>query len=95
MAFGDGKLFGLFGRSRQKDSKQPAQDGRATTTAKPATGNRVITFRIDDDLDRRLSRELSVRTETRSRFIRNAIERALQQDAQERLRRAHSAITWG
>ena len=54
MAFGDGKLFGLFGGGKKKDSTQPTQEGRASVTANPAKGQRIITFRIDDDLDRRL-----------------------------------------
>jgi hypothetical protein len=94
MAFGGGNLLGLFGRGKKKDSKQPVQEGR-TTVASPANGQRIISFRIDTELDRKLSRELSIRSETRSDFIRNAIMRALQQDAQARLRAAHSAITWG
>jgi predicted transcriptional regulator len=56
---------------------------------------RVICFRIDDDLDRRILRALRGIGSTRSAFIRNAIERALKQDAEERLRLAQSSIDWG
>jgi len=37
---------------------------------------------------------LRVNQTTRSDFIRMAIERALKQDGEERLRAAHSAIRW-
>jgi len=37
---------------------------------------------------------LRVNQTTRSDFIRSAIERALKQDGEERLRAAHSAIRW-
>ena len=50
--------------------------------------------RVDDDLDRRIGRELRLKACSRSDFIRNAIERALTEDGEERLRVAHSAIKW-
>jgi hypothetical protein len=60
----------------------------------PEQSQRIISFRIQADLDRRISRELKIRSVTRSDFIRDALERALQQDAQARLRAAHAAISW-
>jgi hypothetical protein len=95
MSFGDGNLFGLFGWGKGKANKPSFQVGRGqSVAANPANSQRIISFRIDGESDHKLSRELSIRSETRSDFIRNAIERALQLDAQERLRRAHSAILW-
>jgi Arc/MetJ-type ribon-helix-helix transcriptional regulator len=45
-------------------------------------------------LDRRIARQLRLKSCSRSDFIRNAIERALTQDGEERLRVAHSTIKW-
>jgi hypothetical protein len=94
MAFGGGNLFGLF--RRPKGTEEPPVQGerKQSVAANPPNSQRIISFRIDGELDRKLSRELSIRSETRSDFIRNAIERALQQDAQARLRAAHAAISW-
>ena len=93
MAFSGGNLFGLF--RRPKRTEESLVRGRdRSLAANPPTSQRIISFRINADLDRKLSRALGIRSETRSDFIRNAIERALQQDAQARLRAAHAAISW-
>jgi hypothetical protein len=95
MSIGGGNLFSLFGWSKTKHHEQSVQDiAPEWQPEPPRRDQRIISFRIDGELDRKLSRELGVRSETRSDFIRNAIERALQQDAQARLRAAHAAITW-
>jgi hypothetical protein len=95
MSIGGGNLFSLFGWSKTKPREQPVQEiAPEWRPDPPRQGQRIISFRIDADLDRKLSRELSIRSETRSDFIRNALERALQQDAQSRLRAAHAAISW-
>jgi len=84
---------GLLGWRKKKEPELPSGAGQ---TRPPTTTNtkRVICFRIDEDLDRRIFRALRGNTSTRSDFIRNAIERVVQQDAEERLRVAHSAIRW-
>ena len=41
----------------------------------PEQSQRIISFRIQADLDRRISRELKLRSITRSDFIRDALER--------------------
>jgi hypothetical protein len=76
--------------------RKKAQPELPTGVRSPTTTNskRIICFRIDDDLDRRISRALLGNASTRSDFIRSAIERALNQDAEERLRVAHSSIRW-
>jgi hypothetical protein len=95
MSFGGGNLFSRIGWSRRKAKEPVLQEKRVRpAVANPTNSQRVISFRIDADLDRKLARELSIRSETRSDFIRSAIERALQQDGQARLRAAHAAITW-
>jgi|SRR3954451_11649951 hypothetical protein len=82
----------LFGWPKKKSAKAIEPNG---STVIPHTNtNRVVCFRIDRDLDRRISRALAGKPWTRSDFIRNAIERVLKQDAEERLRAAHSAIQW-
>ena len=90
----DASFFGgLFGRRKKNEPKSP--EGAGNTLPPPTTRTkRVICFRIDDDLYRRISRALQVNQTTRSDFIRMAIERALKQDGEERLRAAHSAIRW-
>jgi Ribbon-helix-helix protein, copG family len=90
----DASFFGgSFGRRKKNEPKSP--EGAGNTLPPPTTRTkRVICFRIDDDLDRRISRTLRVNQTTRSDFIRSAIERALKQDGEERLRAAHSAIRW-
>jgi hypothetical protein len=90
----DSTFFGgLFGGRKKNEPKSP--EGAGNTPPPPTTRTkRVICFRIDDDLDRRISRALRVNQSTRSGFIRSAIERALKQDGEERLRAAHSAIRW-
>jgi hypothetical protein len=74
------------------DRDERRTKGRSVSTP---NANRIICFRIDDDLERRLSRELRVNNATRSDYIRSAIARVLKQDAEERLRLAHSTIRWG
>ena len=54
---------------------------------------RKITFRLDDALHQRICRQ--VPSGRRSEFIRNAIERALKQNAEARLRVLHRQIDWG
>ena len=83
-----GELFGWRNRAAPKAPEPCPRAASSTST------NRVICFRIDRDLDRRLSRALEGKPCTRSDFIRNAIERVLKQDSEERLRVAHSAIQW-
>jgi Arc/MetJ-type ribon-helix-helix transcriptional regulator len=57
--------------------------------------NRIVCFRIDEHIDRRIARVLGSRYSTRSRFIRNAIEKLLlQEENQVRLRAAHTMIRW-
>jgi hypothetical protein len=95
MSFGGGNLFSRIGWGRRTAEEPIVQEKRERPSAAiPANNQRIISFRIDADLDRKLSRELSIRSESRSDFIRSAIDRALQQDAKARLRAAHSAITW-
>jgi Arc/MetJ-type ribon-helix-helix transcriptional regulator len=57
--------------------------------------NSIVCFRIDEDIDQRISRILGPKYATRSRFIRAAIERLLLQESEERLRAAQAAIRWG
>ena len=59
-----------------------------------ASQQRIISLRINGDLDRRISRTLAQGAETRSEFIRRAIEALLRLEAEKRLRIAHSAIRW-
>jgi metal-responsive CopG/Arc/MetJ family transcriptional regulator len=57
--------------------------------------NRIICFRLDPEINRRIARVLGLRYVTRSRFIRTAIERLLlQEESQVRLRAAHTMIQW-
>jgi hypothetical protein len=57
--------------------------------------NCIICFRLDDSLDRRISRVLGCTYSTRSGFIRAAIEQALVlEEGRARLKAAHSAIEW-
>jgi hypothetical protein len=85
---------GLFEWRKRKAPELPPRVGQTWSMAATNT-KRVICFRIDDDLDRRILRALRGIASTRSAFIRNAIERALKQDAEERLRVAQSSIDWG
>jgi hypothetical protein len=90
----DVTIFGtLFGWRKKHEPKSPgsASQPRSQTTT---NAKRIICFRIDDDLDRRIARALRGNVSTRSGFIRSAIERVLNQDAEERLRVAHSSIRW-
>ena len=84
---------GLFRWPKGKQSELPVSAGQVRPL--PATNaGRIICFRVDDDLDRRIARELRLKSCSRSDFIRNAIERVLTQEGEERLRVAHSAIKW-
>ena len=89
---GGTRIGRLFGWPRKKSAK--AIEPNSSAVLPPTHTSRVVCFRIDDDLNRRISRALVGKTWTRSDFIRNAIERVLKQDAEERLRAAHSAIRW-
>ena len=78
MSIGGGNLFSLFGWSKTKPREQPVKKiAPEWQPEPPRRDQRIISFRIDAELDRKLSRELSIRLETRSSFIRNAIESAL------------------
>src|SRR6267143_1043821 len=57
--------------------------------------NSIVCFRIDEAIDKRISRILGPKYATRSQFIRTAIERLLLQESEERLRAAQAAIRWG
>lgn len=83
-------MFGaLFGR--RKDTVGPT----GVNVPQPfVSQQKIISFRIDGDLDRRISRALAQRKETRSDLIRRAVEMLLKLEAEERLRIAHSAIRW-
>ena len=89
---GGTRIRRLFGWPKKKTAKAIEPNGSAVLP--PTNASRVVCFRIDDDLNRRISRALVGKPWTRSDFIRNAIERVLKQDAEERLRAAHSAIQW-
>jgi hypothetical protein len=89
----DGTRIGRLFRWPRKNEPKPVEPKRPTVASSTNT-NRVVCFRIDNDLNRRISRALAGKPWTRSDFIRNAIERVLRQDAEERLRAAHSAIQW-
>jgi Arc/MetJ-type ribon-helix-helix transcriptional regulator len=57
---------------------------------------RIVCFRIDEHIDHQISRILGSRYSTRSRFIRNAIEKLLlQEENQVRLQAAQMTIQWG
>jgi Arc/MetJ-type ribon-helix-helix transcriptional regulator len=58
-----------------------------------ALKRRKITFRVDDALHQSICRQ--VPPGRRSEFIRNAIERALKQNAQDRLHDLQAKISWG
>lgn len=91
---GEGSYFGgLFGWRKKIEPKTQSEASlpRPVSTTRP---NRIVCFRLDEDLDRRLSRALRGKRCSRSKFIRAAIERMLKQDGEERLRAAHSAIRW-
>ena len=95
MSIGGGNLFSLFGWSKTKPREQPVKKiAPEWQPEPPRRDQRIISFRIDGELDRRISRELKIQSVSRSRFIRAALERALQQDAEARLRAAHAAISW-
>ena len=59
-----------------------------------ALQQRIISLRIDGDLDRKISRALIHSRETRSEFIRRAVEALLKMEAEERLRDTQRAIQW-
>jgi predicted DNA-binding protein len=90
-----GGLFkGVFGS--RTGNAEAVQD--TTIELKPPKngkdGNRIICFRIDPELDRRLAKLLAANGVSRSQYIRLAIEHLLKAEADNRLRAAHSAITW-
>src|SRR3954452_977305 len=89
---GGTRIGRLFGWPRK--NKPKAVEPNVSAVLPPTNASRVVCFRIDDDLNRRISRALAGKPWTRSDFIRNAIERVLKQDAEERLRAAYSAIQW-
>ena len=58
--------------------------------------NRIVCFRLDEQIDHRISLVLDSRFSTRSRFIRTAIEHLLlREEGQVRLRAAQAIIKWG
>ena len=58
--------------------------------------NRIVCFRLDEQIDHRISLVLDSRFSTRSRFIRTAIKKLLfQEEGQIRLRAAQAIIQWG
>jgi hypothetical protein len=90
----DVTIFGtLFGWRKKHEPKSPGSASQPRLQSNTNT-KRIVCFRVDQDLDRRISRALRGNASTRSDFIRSAIERALNQDAEERLRVAHSSIRW-
>lgn len=89
-----GLLKGVFGsRVARGDVVQ-----ETTIELKPPKngkdGNRIVCFRIDRDLEKKVAKALAASGLSRSQFIRLAIEHLLKVDADNRLRAAHSAITW-
>jgi Arc/MetJ-type ribon-helix-helix transcriptional regulator len=58
--------------------------------------NRIVCFRLDQEINRRIACVLGSRYSTRSKFIRTAIEQLLVRDeGQARLRAAQMTIQWG
>ena len=58
--------------------------------------NRIVCFRLDEQIDHRISLVLDSRFSTRSRFIRTAIEHLLlREEGQGRLKAAQAIIQWG
>jgi Arc/MetJ-type ribon-helix-helix transcriptional regulator len=58
--------------------------------------NRIVCFRLDEQIDHRISLVLDSRFSTRSRFIRTAIEHLLLgEEGQVRLKAAQAIIQWG
>jgi len=79
MSIGGGNLFNLFGWSKTKPREQPVKKiAPEWQPEPPRRDQRIISFRIDGELDRRISRELKIQSVSRSRFIRAA----------------HAAISW-
>jgi hypothetical protein len=90
----DGSFFaGLFRRQKTIELEIPTEPIQSRPSP-PKDSKRIVCFRLDSDLDHRLSRALRSMSCSRSQFIRNAIERMLKQDGEERLKAAHSAIRW-
>jgi len=90
----NGAFFsGLFRWPKGKQSELPVSAGQVRPPSATNAG-RIICFRVDDELDRRIARELRLKSCSRSDFIRTAIERVLKHDGEERLRVAHSGIKW-
>jgi predicted transcriptional regulator len=57
--------------------------------------NRIVCFRLDEEINHRIACIIGSRYSTRSRFIRTAIEQLLLRDeGQVRLRAAHTMIQW-
>lgn len=83
-------LGALFGRRRSAIGSAGIDLSQSS-----ASQQKIISFRIDGDLDRGISRALAQGTETRSEFIRRAVEMLLRSEAEERLRKAHNAMHWG
>src|SRR5438445_2027968 len=90
----DVTFFGALLRWPKKNDPESPEGAGQPRPLSTTNTKRIVCFRIDEDLDRRISRALRVNQTTRSDFIRSAIVRALQQDGEERLRAAHSAIRW-
>jgi hypothetical protein len=93
----DMSLFeSLFGWLHKEDARHSAgvAHSRQHRQSLPAATQRMISFRLDADLDHRITRAMRGWPGTRSDFIRTAIERVIKEDADERLRAAHSAIRW-
>ena len=60
------------------------------------TYRRITCFRLDQEINRRITCILGSRYSTRSKFIRTAIEQLLLRDeSQARLRAAQAMIRWG
>jgi hypothetical protein len=86
-------LGGLFGWRKEHEPKLPEQTNQSGPVSTTNT-KRIICFRVEEELDRRISRAQRGQSCSRSDFIRSAIERVLKLDGEERLRAAHSAIRW-
>ena len=87
-------LFGWFHREEAAADATEFTCSRQHRESLPASTQRLISFRLSADLDQRITRAMRQWSGTRSDFIRTAIERVIKEDADERLRAAHSAIRW-
>jgi predicted transcriptional regulator len=62
----------------------------------PLNYNCTVCLRLDDDINRRISRVLGRRHSSKSRFIRAAIEKALlEEEGHARLCAEYGKIDWG